>query len=363
MAGGLVLAVLTFVLQRDPEAIALDASAANWGNRHATEFTTGVLDVFTDLGKPITIAVLAVVLAVEETIRTRSRWVAPFLLLVVAGNGILTTTIKHLADRVRPEINPVAETLGPSFPSGHSSWSAAFFAAAALLLARGRGRRACSVLAGTAAGLAVAIAASRVLLGVHWLSDVIAGLALGWAWFAACAIAFGGRLLRFGAPAEPVAASPSDDHSAGSGKRAPAAIVSPSPTAARRPTSVSSPSAPPTRASAPTSTRSSRIARSTTAPARTTLPGRRIEPRTTAPGSTTAPRPTTLVSTSPPTRAPGASSALATRAPVSRRAGERWSVAWVRIGQSGSSRSIGGSSVSSSWWLSQYASTVPTSRQ
>jgi undecaprenyl-diphosphatase len=38
-----------------------------------------------------------------------------------------------------------------------------------------------------------------VLLTVHWLSDVIAGLALGWAWFAACAIAFGGRLLRFGA--------------------------------------------------------------------------------------------------------------------------------------------------------------------
>jgi len=37
---------------------------------------------------------------------------------------------------------------------------------------------------------------------VHWLSDVIAGLALGYAWFAVCAIAFGGRLLRFGAPAE-----------------------------------------------------------------------------------------------------------------------------------------------------------------
>ncbi len=36
----------------------------------------------------------------------------------------------------------------------------------------------------------MAIAATRVLLGVHWLSDVIAGLALGWAWFAACTIAF-----------------------------------------------------------------------------------------------------------------------------------------------------------------------------
>ena len=43
-----------------------------------------------------------------------------------------------------------------------------------------------------------------MLLDVHWLSDVIAGVVLGWGWFAVCCIAFGGRLLRFGAPAETV---------------------------------------------------------------------------------------------------------------------------------------------------------------
>jgi undecaprenyl-diphosphatase len=124
---------------------------------------------------------------------------------VVAGNGILTTTVKHLADRVRPAVNPVAETLGPSFPSGHSSWSVAFFAATALLLGRGRDRRTRAAIAGVAAALAVTVAGSRVLLSVHWLSDVLAGLALGAAWFCVCAVAFGGRLLRFGAPAEEVA--------------------------------------------------------------------------------------------------------------------------------------------------------------
>jgi undecaprenyl-diphosphatase len=53
-----------------------------------------------------------------------------------------------------------------------------------------------------AVGLAVAVAGSRVLLDVHWLSDVIGGLALGWAWFALCAVVFGGRLLRPTAAAE-----------------------------------------------------------------------------------------------------------------------------------------------------------------
>jgi membrane-associated phospholipid phosphatase len=65
--------------------------------------------------------------------------------------------------------------------------------------------------------VAVAVACSRVMLGVHWLSDVIAGLAFGWAWFAVCAIAFGGRFLNFGAPlktATSVAAS--DEKASGS---------------------------------------------------------------------------------------------------------------------------------------------------
>ena len=202
VVGGIGVGVLAYLVRNAQGGTGLDTSIADWGARHATGFQRDVLNLFTDLGRPVTISVLAVILAVVETVRTRSRWIAPFLLLVVAGNGIITTTIKHLADRVRPEIDPIAATLGPSFPSGHSSWSAAFFAAAALVLSRGRSRRVTILLAGLAAGLAAAIGASRVLLSVHWLTDVLAGLCLGWAWFAVCAIAFGGRLLRFGATAE-----------------------------------------------------------------------------------------------------------------------------------------------------------------
>ena len=70
------------------------------------------------------------------------------------------------------------------------------------MLGRGRPRPTRALLAGGAVGITVGVAGSRVLLDVHWLSDVIAGVALGWGWFAACSIAFGGRVLRFGAAAE-----------------------------------------------------------------------------------------------------------------------------------------------------------------
>jgi undecaprenyl-diphosphatase len=51
------------------------------------------------------------------------------------------------------------------------------------------------------------------MLDVHWLTDVMAGLALGWAWFSVSAIAFGGRLLYFGASAEIVADAADTKHS------------------------------------------------------------------------------------------------------------------------------------------------------
>jgi len=201
VAGGVVLGVLAYLVRSKTGLVHLDRSVAVWGDGHSTAFTSSVIGAISDAGQPLSIAGMAIVLGVVLTVRTRNWAPALFLLCVVGGNAIITTTIKHLANRVRPDLNTVAATLGPSFPSGHSSHSAAFFAAAALLLGRHLHRRGQAALAGLAVGLAVAVAVSRVMLAEHWLSDVVAGLALGWAWFSVCAIAFGGRLLTFGAGA------------------------------------------------------------------------------------------------------------------------------------------------------------------
>lgn len=205
IGGGVLLGVLAYLVRTNSHLIGIDNSVAKWGHRHASAMSMHVLNGVTQLGSIYTVIALCVVLAVVETIRERSVWVTPFIVAAIGGEEILLTTVKQITNRVRPSFNPAAATLGPSFPSGHSATAAAFYATAALLLARRRGRPTRAVLAGLAAGIAIAVAASRVLLDVHWLSDVIAGLALGWAWFAICAIAFGGRILRFGAAAEQVA--------------------------------------------------------------------------------------------------------------------------------------------------------------
>jgi membrane-associated phospholipid phosphatase len=76
----------------------------------------------------------------------------------------------------------------------------------ALVIAR-TGRRRPRVGGGVAALISVAVAASRALLGVHWLTDVVAGAAMGWGWFLLSALVFGGRFQRLGDPAARAGAS------------------------------------------------------------------------------------------------------------------------------------------------------------
>jgi undecaprenyl-diphosphatase len=205
VVGGVVLGVLGLLVRSHSGLLRVDRSVAPWGEEHMTSLTRTLTDAVTWFGSTTGIVVCVGVGFVVEMVRRPSRWLPVFLLAVTIGQTLMSNGIKEVVDRVRPTVNPVAHTLGPSFPSGHTTGAAACFAALALVFGRGRSRNAQAVCAGVAVFVAVAVAASRVLLGVHWLSDVIGGLALGWAWFALCSIAFGGRLLRLGAPVEAAA--------------------------------------------------------------------------------------------------------------------------------------------------------------
>jgi membrane-associated phospholipid phosphatase len=205
VGGGLVVGVLTLLIRSNGAVRDIDSGAARFGHEHATQLSTKLLTWVTDFGDWYGVApVVVAVLLVEWRRRPRELLViVPFLTVAIVGDKLVTNVIKNLVDRARPTLNPIAATLGPAFPSGHSSTAACVYAALALVLARGRGPRTRVLVAGGGVAIAVAVAASRVLLDLHWVSDVVAGLALGWAWFAVCAIAFGGRLLRVRAPVEP----------------------------------------------------------------------------------------------------------------------------------------------------------------
>jgi undecaprenyl-diphosphatase len=202
IGGASAVAVLALFVQRGTWVVDVDRSISSWVDQHATAFSHDVLQVVTQLGATeLVVAAGLVVLAVEYR-RRPSRWILPFFVVVLVGQSLLTNGIKEVLDRVRPTLNPAAHLLGPSFPSGHTATAAAFWAAVAVVAGRHRGPRAHQALAGAAVAAGVAVACTRVLLDVHWFSDVLAGLALGWSWFALSAVAFGGRILRLGAPVE-----------------------------------------------------------------------------------------------------------------------------------------------------------------
>src|SRR5215472_10365948 len=128
----------------------------------------------------------AVVLAI------RRQWrLTAYLLATAAGALVLDPVLKTLVGRLRPVVaHPIAHGNGDSFPSGHALGSIVCFGALFLVFlpaARGTWRR---VFAAVIVTLVVAIGISRLLLGVHYISDVLGAWALGITWLGVTAFAF-----------------------------------------------------------------------------------------------------------------------------------------------------------------------------
>lgn len=201
-AGAVGIGVLLAMVRTHEGFARLDLRLARYGAEHATELSTRFMRDLSQLGGTQWVIVLAVIVGIVEYVRAPSHSIAPFLALCVLGQFAVSNLVKYAVGRARPDLHPLTGFAGSSFPSGHSTAAAASFAAFALLMGRRRSPRVKIILAGIAAGIAAAVASTRVFLGVHWFTDVVAGLLGGWGWFALCSIAFGGRLLRFGAPVE-----------------------------------------------------------------------------------------------------------------------------------------------------------------
>jgi undecaprenyl-diphosphatase len=193
-AGYAVVAVLAAgVLAGFSPQLRLDraVSTALYAGDDRSAFVDDLLQVLTSPGYTwFRVAVLAPV-AVVLVLR-RIWWTAAWVLTAVVLIGPLTTLLKELVGRVRPQFAGGGARLDSlSYPSGHAS-GAATLVTVTLVLAWPRlspaARRAC-LAAGVA--LVVLVGLTRMWLGVHYLSDVVGGWSLGVAWTLTVALAFG----------------------------------------------------------------------------------------------------------------------------------------------------------------------------
>lgn len=149
-------------------------------------FEDAVRDV-TALGSA-PVLVIAVLAVVGFLALARSHRLALFTLAASIGGLALSSVLKYLIDRPRPELAAGdAFTLTSSFPSGHSMMSAVIYLTLAALVARLMEKRRLKLYAlGIAIALTLLVGVSRVYLGVHWPSDVLAGWSAGAAWALLC---------------------------------------------------------------------------------------------------------------------------------------------------------------------------------
>ena len=149
---------------------------------HSSPTLVSVLEFVSWLGRPVVLAVV-VGLAAALCWRRGQRRLAVFLVVTSIGGGLVDSGVKILVNRPRPIVHhPILTPFGKSFPSGHAMSSLVSYGAvllAFLPVVRPRWR---PLAIGAAGLLVLAIGCSRLLLGVHFLSDVLGGYVLGLAW-------------------------------------------------------------------------------------------------------------------------------------------------------------------------------------
>lgn len=194
----LIAAAMTWLLGALLEAVLdnatvvrLDVFTANWIHDRATHFGVRLFSVITKVGSPVTMAVLAIVATLWLRIRGRvtlsTAWIAAYI-----GGALIERILKHVVHRHRPAFGELRLD-SFSFPSGHSLASTVGFGMLTyvlLHLSRPSARQSAAAILGAIA-LLITIGITRVYLGMHYPSDVIAGYAAGGAWLAICLAATG----------------------------------------------------------------------------------------------------------------------------------------------------------------------------
>lgn len=186
IAAGIFLLIAWNVSGRSA-LVRLDVEVANWLHAHAsaplTAFFLALTHLNSTLGVSLASAGFALVLA-----RLREWYWILTVALAVPGALLLNVLLKQVYERARPVFErPFVELASYSFPSGHTAGAVAFYGVlAAFLVSRFYDRRLRAACVALAVAAVVLVGFSRLYLGAHYLSDVVAAACSSTAWLVLC---------------------------------------------------------------------------------------------------------------------------------------------------------------------------------
>ncbi len=154
-------------------------------------YTSPAMDAFmyfiTEMGSTFMLSLLLIISMIWLLLKRKNLWATLFYFIVVAGGGLLNLWLKNFFARERPNVNRIVEADGFSFPSGHSMGSMTYYGFLCYLVLRSKYKPLSKVGWGILCGFMILlIGISRIYLGVHYPSDVIAGYMAGAVWLILC---------------------------------------------------------------------------------------------------------------------------------------------------------------------------------
>ena len=185
---------LTFQVLADGPITRVDGEIANRLNDwvHESDVAVTFLEFISWLGRPVWFYVLIGGACLYLWRHAHRNRLIIFLVVTSLGGGLVDTAVKIAVDRPRPVVDhPISTAFGKSFPSGHAMSSLVCYGALMLVfLPVFRSTRARRAVVAFTALIVLAIGCSRLMLGLHFVSDVIGGYVLGAAWLVGAVAAF-----------------------------------------------------------------------------------------------------------------------------------------------------------------------------
>jgi membrane-associated phospholipid phosphatase len=167
--------------------IQVDAFVSEWFRSHPTPRFGSGMQFASELASTTTVGILSALMGCGLLWKRLWYWLLG-LVLVVAGGMLLNVLLKNMFDRARPGwADPLMALTDPGFPSGHTMMATIMYGFMAIYLMLSIASWGWRFFIATVTVLLVfLVALSRMYLGAHYLSDVLAAMAAGIAWLALC---------------------------------------------------------------------------------------------------------------------------------------------------------------------------------